>query len=109
MRGNSKPTKPATTPVTKASKVFQAPIVDNRSLPWGDPQVWSEVCSLEYITISHELMLSKNRADLCESLPYFNSYQGSSYTKNGTVRAKLLDHDCGERQYMDEEIVITRA
>ena len=51
----------------------------------------------------------QNRSDLCASVPYFDSYQGSTYTKNGIVKGMLLDQDAGVRQYMDDEVVIVRA
>lgn len=65
---------------------------DARPEPHGQPLVWAE-----------------ERQALCETLPYYRAYQSGAYTTEGLAFGFLLDKDCGERAYMDEEIVITRA
>ena len=69
----------------------QAP-VDVRPQPYGQPLVWAE-----------------QRQALCETLPYYRAFQSGAYTNDGLGYGFLLDKDCGERAYMDEEVVITRA
>lgn len=68
------------------------PQVDLRPQPHGEPLVWAE-----------------QRQALCETLPYYRAYQSGAYTTEGLGYGFLLDKDCGERAYMDEEVVITRA
>lgn len=65
---------------------------DVRPQPHGQPLVWAE-----------------ERQALCETLPYYRAYQSGAYTTEGLAFGFLLDKDCGERAYMDEDIVITRA
>ena len=65
---------------------------DHRPQPHGQPLVWAE-----------------QRQALCETLPYYRAYQSGAYTTEGLGYGFLLDKDCGERAYMDEEVVITRA
>ena len=68
------------------------PPVDNRPLPHGLPAVWAD-----------------QRQALCETLPYYRSYQSGAYMNGGIAYGFLLDRDCGERAYMDEQVVITRT
>ena len=68
------------------------PPEDLRPQPHGQPLVWAE-----------------QRQALCETLPYYRAYQSGAYTTEGLGYGFLLDKDCGERAYMDEEVVITRA
>ncbi len=72
--------------------VKDQPLVDLRPLPYGQPLVWAE-----------------QRQALCETLPYYRAFQSGAYTVDGLGYGFLLDKDCGERAYMDEEVVITRA
>lgn len=72
--------------------VEDQPLVDVHPLPYGQPLVWAE-----------------QRQALCETLPYYRAFQSGAYTVDGLGYGFLLDKDCGERAYMDEEVVITRA
>ncbi|KAL6718824.1 hypothetical protein ACLMJK_003058 [Lecanora helva] len=73
---------------TRKPKGEAEEVEDERPMPWGHPQT---------------------RAELADSLPYFNCYQGAAATVQGKVKGMLLDDDRFERAYMDEEIVIARA
>lgn len=63
----------------------------------------------KFALIAQANIFFQERQNLCEALPYYRSYQSGSYTHDGLAYGFLLDKDCGERSYMDEEIVITRA
>ena len=52
---------------------------------------------------------SQNRTELCETLPYYNSFRGAACTLNGYVRGLMLDQDGGNREYIDADIAIVRA
>ena len=67
-------------------------VEDLRPQPHGQPLVWAE-----------------ERQALCETLPYYRAYQSGAYTTEGLALGFLLDKDCGERAYMDEQVVITRS
>lgn len=69
-----------------------APSPDARPEPWGAPEVHAET-----------------RQALCETLPYYRSYQSSSYTADGLVYSFLLSHDTSGMGYVDSEIVIMRS
>ncbi|KZF22959.1 hypothetical protein L228DRAFT_283021 [Xylona heveae TC161] len=60
--------------------------------PHGMPEVWAE-----------------GRQALCESVPYYRSYQSGAYVHDDIAYGVLLDKQCGRRDYMDDEIVIARA
>ncbi|KAI9676061.1 MAG: hypothetical protein M1817_000804 [Caeruleum heppii] len=49
------------------------------------------------------------RQALCETLPYYRSYQSGPYCHGGLCYGSLLDGEGGERDYMDGDIVITRV
>ena len=78
-----------------------------KPMPVGAPEVWAEVSSLCCYCLSAEKH-RQGRQALCETLPYYRSYQSSAYVKNGLAYALLVDRDCGSRDYMDGEVVITR-
>ncbi len=86
-RKRAAPSKPKVQIVTD-----DQPLVDSRPEPHGQPLVWAD-----------------QRQALCETLPYYRAYQSGAYTTDGLGYGFLLDKDCGERAYMDEEVVITRA
>lgn len=79
--------------------------------PFGQPEIWAEVKQPDYSSGSHKLkiFLFQERQNLCEALPYYRAFQSGSYTNGNLAYGFLLDKDAGERSYMDEEIVITRA
>ncbi|KAH0544635.1 hypothetical protein FGG08_001285 [Glutinoglossum americanum] len=64
----------------------------NRPYPRGLPEVWSV-----------------GRQALCETLIYYRAYQSGAYTHDDLSFGFLVDKQCGERDYMDNEVVITRA
>ncbi|KAL1956755.1 hypothetical protein VTO42DRAFT_6808 [Malbranchea cinnamomea] len=68
-----------------------APLVPSRPPPVGDPPAWAET-----------------RTALCDTLGWYRSVQGGCYYSGGACYGFLLDADCGDRPYMDDEIVITR-
>ncbi|KAI4175362.1 MAG: hypothetical protein LQ343_001737 [Gyalolechia ehrenbergii] len=49
------------------------------------------------------------RGDMCETLDYFRQYQGGIQTNDGFIRGSLLAHDNGDRPYVDDELILTRA
>ncbi|OQE23857.1 hypothetical protein PENSTE_c008G01386 [Penicillium steckii] len=53
---------------------------------------------------------AQTRQDLCETLPWFKTYQGGIYSsiEKGCL-GLLLDESCGDRAYIDEEIIITHV
>jgi 2OG-Fe(II) oxygenase superfamily len=60
--------------------------------PMGQPLVWAA-----------------SRQALCETLPYFNSWQGGTYCHDGFARGFLFDGDTVEREYLDENVIIARC
>lgn len=56
-----------------------------------------------------KLIFLQTRPELCEALSWFHCWQGAGHTHNGHVLGMLIDEDKGERAYMDEQVVITRA
>lgn len=63
-----------------------------RPEPIGKPEVWAQF-----------------RQELCEGLPYFRSYQGGIYFRNGVVFGYLLDGFGAERDYMGSHVVISHG
>lgn len=60
--------------------------------PSGQPSVWAD-----------------GRQALCETVPYFRSYQGGGYCTGGFARGFMYDKESHERDYMDANIIISRA
>ncbi|OAL66444.1 hypothetical protein A7C99_1830 [Trichophyton rubrum] len=60
--------------------------------PHGQPPVWAE-----------------DRVVLGDALPWFHSVQGGCYYLDNICRGVLIDGDCGDRSYIDDEVVITRV
>ncbi|KAK8230812.1 hypothetical protein HDK90DRAFT_332907 [Phyllosticta capitalensis] len=60
--------------------------------PVGQPDVWAD-----------------GRQALCETLPYFNAYQGAGYTSGGFAYAFMVDSHSSPRDYLDADVLITRA
>ena len=58
------------------------------------------------MNFSHNL---QERQHLCEALPYFNAYQSALSGRQGNIFGAMFDSQGGERDYMDEDILITRA
>jgi hypothetical protein len=50
---------------------------------------------------------AKTRRGLCETLPYFRSWQGALYSKNLVVFGYLIDAEVEPRDYFDSQVVIT--
>ncbi|KAK4502143.1 hypothetical protein PRZ48_005566 [Zasmidium cellare] len=69
--------------------------IDSKPLPRGQPEVWAD-----------------SRQALCETLPYFKSYNSGCYSNGGHVYSFLLDgvgSSGGSREYMDPDVVVARA
>lgn len=62
------------------------------NLPFGKPEVWAD-----------------RRQQLCETVPYYDSYQSSWYAPKLDARSMLLAKDDSPRSYTDDQIIITRA
>jgi alkylated DNA repair dioxygenase AlkB len=60
--------------------------------PAGQPEVWAE-----------------GRQELCETLHYFRSYQSACYATGGYVRGFMFDKVAHARDYIDSDVVISRA
>ncbi|KAH7409811.1 hypothetical protein DE146DRAFT_604110 [Phaeosphaeria sp. MPI-PUGE-AT-0046c] len=73
-------------------------LFSNRSLgmvkpaPLGQPEVWAD-----------------GRQELCETLHYFRSYQSACYSTGGFVRAFMFDKAAHPRDYIDGDVIISRA
>lgn len=66
--------------------------INQKPLPIGSPSVWAS-----------------DRQPLCEALQYYKSYQGACYMKDGLVFTMMLDENGHERDFMDEDVIISRA
>ncbi|KAF2743310.1 hypothetical protein M011DRAFT_529213 [Sporormia fimetaria CBS 119925] len=60
--------------------------------PTRRPEVWAET-----------------RQEVCETLPYFRSYHGGTYSTGGYVRGVMQDKGAFSRDYTDSNVVICRA
>jgi hypothetical protein len=60
--------------------------------PHGQPEVWAD-----------------GRQELCETLHYFRSYQSACYATGGFVRGFMFDKVAHARDYIDSNVVISRA
>lgn len=60
--------------------------------PAGQPEVWAE-----------------GRQELCETLHYFRAYQSACYSTGGFVRAFMFDKVAHARDYVDSDVIISRA
>ncbi|TKA69811.1 hypothetical protein B0A49_05860 [Cryomyces minteri] len=60
--------------------------------PQGQPLVWAE-----------------GRQALCETLPYFRSFQGGGHTSDGTALGFMFDRHCSKHDYIDSTVVIARS
>lgn len=60
--------------------------------PTGKPEVWAD-----------------GRQELCETLHYFRSYQSACYCTGGFARAFMFDKIAHPRDYMDSDVIISRA
>ncbi|KAK6505728.1 hypothetical protein TWF481_007620 [Arthrobotrys musiformis] len=78
----------------KNSKHIQIPAAPTPEKPpaIGRPTVWCDT-----------------RQELCESLPYFRSYQSGCYATKGIGRGYLIDGHASERDYMDGCVIISHA
>ncbi|CAO2653865.1 Nn.00g105980.m01.CDS01 [Neocucurbitaria sp. VM-36] len=60
--------------------------------PSGQPEVWAD-----------------GRQELCETLHYYRAYQGACYSTGGFVRGFMFDKIAHARDYIDSNVVISRA
>ncbi|KAI9884066.1 MAG: hypothetical protein M1823_004156 [Watsoniomyces obsoletus] len=65
---------------------------DQRPAARGEPQVWAE-----------------SRQALCEALPYYRAFQSGAYVTRGYCYGLMADKQAGERDFINEHIVIARA
>ncbi|KAF1836355.1 hypothetical protein BDW02DRAFT_646175 [Decorospora gaudefroyi] len=70
----------------------QRNIGQNKPEPSGQPEVWAD-----------------GRQELCETLHYFRAYQSASYSTGGFVRGFMFDKVAHHRDYIDSNVVISRA
>jgi alkylated DNA repair dioxygenase AlkB len=64
----------------------------NKPEPSGQPEVWAD-----------------GRQELCETLHYYRAYQSACYSTGGFVRGFMFDKVAHSRDYMDDNVVISRA
>ncbi|KAL6157100.1 hypothetical protein ACJQWK_06914 [Exserohilum turcicum] len=64
----------------------------DKPMPMAQPEVWAE-----------------GRQELCETLHFYRSYQGACYATGGFVRGFMFDKVAHERDYIDSNVVISRA
>jgi hypothetical protein len=60
--------------------------------PAGQPEVWAD-----------------GRQELCETLHYYRAYQSACYSTGGFVRGFMFDKVAHGRDYIDGDVVISRA
>ncbi|KAG9186187.1 hypothetical protein G6011_02743 [Alternaria panax] len=60
--------------------------------PQGQPEVWAD-----------------GRQELCETLRYYRAYQSACYSTGGFARGFMFDKVAHNRDYMDSNVVISRA
>jgi hypothetical protein len=71
----------------------KTPAADTRSPLKARPPVWAEVtdtfCFDPWWKLTSHILQS--RQELCENLPYFRSYQGGVYFRDGRAHGYLMD------------------
>ncbi|KAF1960881.1 hypothetical protein CC80DRAFT_489116 [Byssothecium circinans] len=75
-----------------AKLLEEARDINPKPEPGGNPEVWADT-----------------RMELCETLHYYRSYHGGSYATGGFVRSFLFAGSSHSRDYMDANVVISRA
>ncbi|KAF2807172.1 uncharacterized protein BDZ99DRAFT_365145, partial [Mytilinidion resinicola] len=55
------------------------------------------------------LVWADGRQALCETLPYYRAYQSGGYCTDGLARAFMFDSNSHPRDYMDQNVVVSRA
>jgi hypothetical protein len=87
----------ATAPKVKRSKeakpkieVYYINAQDGKPEPHGQPPVWGD-----------------KRQQICETLPYYNAYQGGAYRSEGVLYGFLTDKEVGPRDQFTDQILIT--
>ena len=76
---------------TSRPKAERRSILDTRPGPIGTPPAWT-----------------RDRSSLCEMLPWYRAYHSGGYNSHRYGWGYMLDKDCGERKYMDDDIIIAR-
>lgn len=66
--------------------------IDSKPAPRGRPEVWAD-----------------NRQALCETLLYYQSYQGACYINKGVLYSFMFDSNGHSRDLLDSDVVIARA
>ncbi|KAL8970132.1 MAG: hypothetical protein Q9183_001663 [Haloplaca sp. 2 TL-2023] len=87
-----KPQKERTAVSRRVKKEQNEGAFDSRPGPRGRPLVWADF-----------------RTDFTETLDYFRSRQGGNQTNDGHMKGSLLSADDCPRQFVGDEIILTRA
>jgi hypothetical protein len=77
---------------TKPSKYYINDAQKDKPEPYGEPDIWCD-----------------KRQGLCEALPYYRAYQSGPYTKDNLVHGLMVNNEVGERDWFDDQIMITRV
>jgi len=72
--------------------IMQKTEISMKPEPVGLPRVWAT-----------------DRQALCETILYYQAYQGACYISNGVLRAFMFDSNGHERDLIDEDVIIARA
>lgn len=75
-----------------SQKLSIAPSGQQLPDPVGQPLVWAD-----------------QRQALCETVPYYRSFQGGCYHSNRSVYAFMFDGESHAREYIDSDVVLLRA
>ncbi|KAH7044033.1 hypothetical protein B0J12DRAFT_577991, partial [Macrophomina phaseolina] len=78
--------------VSKQLVALSSCAIESKPAPVGKPDVWAD-----------------GRQALCESLPYYRSYQSAGYCTAGFARSFMFDQEGSPRDYIDSEVVIARS
>ncbi|RJE26901.1 hypothetical protein PHISCL_00813 [Aspergillus sclerotialis] len=105
-RGVRRPT--AAKAKAKAIRATPASRVGKANPEATAPEIPATVHDAQVIVHGAPPAWAETRPDLCDALPWFRAVQGGSYNRDGFCWGFLLDADCGDRSYIDDEIVITR-
>jgi len=71
-------------------EVYYVNAQDGKPEPHSQPPVWGD-----------------KRQQICETLPYYNAYQGGAYRSEGVLYGFLTDKEVGPRDQFTDQILIT--
>lgn len=75
-----------------AERLTRREVGKSKPCPAGVPEVWAD-----------------GRQELCETLHYYRAYQSACYSTGGFVRGFMFDKVAHPRDYIDSNVVISRA